>query len=259
MDPQQEMDPQQKKEISAAFFTRAGNAGDEFRKSTITFSVGALATFFLSLTGEKAPDLSDAQRLMLLVAQGAFALATSCGLLAWFFAGRYFHAQAKHDPAPTLHTLKNGFDGFLAGLFLIGMFVSAVYLFHKIWPVLIVSILCGWLTMNAAGQQCGQGKPSAASTLVLTADQVKQAQEALKKERFYLGRIDGKIGPRTQQALRKFQERVGLPRTGGLDEATFHRLVPPAPSVQDGVAAGLAKPISGGRQPVASSLPRRPQ
>jgi hypothetical protein len=62
------MDAQQEKARSDVFFARAGSAGDEFRKNTIAFSVGGLATFFLSLTGEKAPNLSDAERLMLLVA-----------------------------------------------------------------------------------------------------------------------------------------------------------------------------------------------
>ena len=188
-------------------------------------------------------------------------MATLSGLLAWFFAGRYFNEWAQHGEkaAQTWHLPKNFFDASLGVLFGIGVIVSAVYLLHKIWLALIVSILCGWLTMNAAGQQCGQGKPSAASTFVPTAEQVKQAQVALKKEGLYLGRIDGKNGPRTQQALRDFQKRVGLPQTGDFDEAIFHRLIPPAPRVQDGVAAGLAKPISGGRQPVASSLPRRPQ
>src|SRR5262245_62046627 len=106
---------------------------------------------------------------------------------------------------------ENFFDVSLVVLFGIGVIVSAVYLLHKIWPGLIVSILCGWLTMNAAGQQCGQGKSSAGSTgFELTEEQVKQAQADLKKERLYLRRIDGKIGPRTQQALRDFQGRVGL-------------------------------------------------
>jgi hypothetical protein len=161
------MDPQQEKDPSDAFSMRAGNAGDEFRKNTLAFSVGALAAFFISLTGEKASNLSDAEQLMLLVALVAFALATVSGLLAWLFAGRYFYEVAKEmrslreqgmpvlsSPkglAPTSHILMYVFQIPLVVLFGIGVIVSAVYLLHKIWLGLIVSILCGWLTMNAAG------------------------------------------------------------------------------------------------------------
>ena len=244
------MDPQEQK-VRDAFFTRAGSAGDEFRKNTLTFSVGALAAFFITLTGEKTLSLSHAERLMLVLALVVFGLSTLSGLLAWFFAGRYFNERAMNGEkaAQTWHFPKWFFDASLVVLFGIGVIVSAVYVLHKIWPGLIVSILCGWLTMNAAGQQDGQGKPSATSTLVLTEDQVKHAQAALKKERLYLGRIDGKIGPRTQQALRDFQGRVRLPQTGVFDEAVYYQLVPPTRPVQDGVAASLVKPTSGGRQP----------
>jgi Putative peptidoglycan binding domain len=47
-----------------------------------------------------------------------------------------------------------------------------------------------------------------------------QMQERLKAAGFDPGRIDGVLGPRTQEALRQYQASRGLPTTGLLDEAT---------------------------------------
>ena len=59
------------------------------------------------------------------------------------------------------------------------------------------------------------------------------------------GPVDGVVGPRTRQALRAYQARAGLPQTGVLDDATFHRLAPRAPCVQDGLAAWSGKAYKG--------------
>lgn len=45
----------------------------------------------------------------------------------------------------------------------------------------------------------------------------KEAQEALLKLRFYSGEVDGKHGPRTQEAIKAFQRAWKLPVTGTLD------------------------------------------
>jgi hypothetical protein len=45
-------------------------------------------------------------------------------------------------------------------------------------------------------------------------------QERLKAAGFNPGYIDGVLGPRTQEALRRYQASQGLPTTGALDEAT---------------------------------------
>ena len=39
------------------------------------------------------------------------------------------------------------------------------------------------------------------------------------------GELDGKIGPVTRKAISDFQERIGLPVTGELDDATRQKLV----------------------------------
>jgi hypothetical protein len=51
-------------------------------------------------------------------------------------------------------------------------------------------------------------------------DQVKQAQRRLREEDFYQGAIDGIIGVNTTTALRQYQAKYGLPKTGELDQAT---------------------------------------
>lgn len=42
----------------------------------------------------------------------------------------------------------------------------------------------------------------------------KQIQRALKKSGFYQGPIDGKIGPKTKESIRKFQKAKGLKADG---------------------------------------------
>jgi hypothetical protein len=53
---------------------------------------------------------------------------------------------------------------------------------------------------------------------------IKQVQEALKKEGHDPGPIDGVIGQKTQQALRDFQKSKNLKATGRLDDQTANAL-----------------------------------
>lgn len=57
---------------------------------------------------------------------------------------------------------------------------------------------------------------------------IGQAQELLQAAGFDPGAIDGILGPRTREALRRYQAHHGLPTTGVLDEATRQHLVGPA-------------------------------
>lgn len=52
-----------------------------------------------------------------------------------------------------------------------------------------------------------------------------QVQELLKAAGFDPGYIDGVVGPRTRDALRRYQASQGLPQTGMIDEATQQRLL----------------------------------
>src|SRR5919109_910268 len=109
----------------------------------------------------------------------------------------------------------------------------------------IISLLCVCSPLTVAGQPRIPAESPAAQAPALTPDLIKQAQEALKMEGLHPGPVDGVVGPRTRQALRAYQARAGLPQTGVLDDATFHRLAPRAPCVQDGLAAWSGKAYKG--------------
>jgi peptidoglycan hydrolase-like protein with peptidoglycan-binding domain len=53
---------------------------------------------------------------------------------------------------------------------------------------------------------------------------VRAAQEALKDKGFDPGKIDGRMGPRTQAAISEFQRSAGLRETGRFDQATRSQL-----------------------------------
>jgi len=55
-------------------------------------------------------------------------------------------------------------------------------------------------------------------------EHVKAAQQALKDKGHDPGGVDGRMGPRTQQAVRDFQKAQGLQATGRLDEKTMQSL-----------------------------------
>jgi peptidoglycan hydrolase-like protein with peptidoglycan-binding domain len=56
-------------------------------------------------------------------------------------------------------------------------------------------------------------------------NEVRQAQEQLKSEGLYRGRIDGRMGRGTHLALSRFQQRNGLRHTASLDRITANRLL----------------------------------
>jgi murein L,D-transpeptidase YcbB/YkuD len=57
-----------------------------------------------------------------------------------------------------------------------------------------------------------------------TDSQVNDVQSALAREGYYDGAIDGKWGPRTQKALRRFQRDHGLDATGSINRAVIEAL-----------------------------------
>jgi len=67
-------------------------------------------------------------------------------------------------------------------------------------------------------------KTEPALSVCLSDPTVRSAQEALDRQGFEPGRIDGIHGPRTQAALRGFQRKNGLAATGQLDSATLRAL-----------------------------------
>lgn len=53
---------------------------------------------------------------------------------------------------------------------------------------------------------------------------VKQVQEKLSQQGYEVGPVDGIFGPKTQQALRKFQQDKGVQPTGQIDQQTMTAL-----------------------------------
>jgi peptidoglycan hydrolase-like protein with peptidoglycan-binding domain len=53
---------------------------------------------------------------------------------------------------------------------------------------------------------------------------VRSAQQALADRGYDVGLIDGQLGPKTADALRKFQSKTQLPVTGRLDSQTIAAL-----------------------------------
>ena len=85
--------------------------------------------------------------------------------------------------------------------------------------------------MQQGIQQAGQ---MAAATAQATADAVKpgtveyskKIQQALKNAGLYSGNIDGKIGPKTREAIKTFQSQNGLKADGVAATQTWAKLAP---------------------------------
>ncbi len=67
-----------------------------------------------------------------------------------------------------------------------------------------------------------EAKNSSASRM--NADEVKQAQQKLLDAGDYKGKIDGKFGSQTAQAVKQYQQKNGLKQTGRLDHDTLAKL-----------------------------------
>jgi hypothetical protein len=60
--------------------------------------------------------------------------------------------------------------------------------------------------------------------MVISSNDIRRAQEALKGKGFDPGAISGRMHARTQEALREFQKANDLPATGVLDQKTAEKL-----------------------------------
>ena len=75
-----------------------------------------------------------------------------------------------------------------------------------------------------------------------TGQYVRSAQGYLKNGSYYSGPIDGKFGAQTKAAVIAFQNAVGLPATGIIDDATWEKLILlPAPSAAALTPKGVLK------------------
>jgi peptidoglycan hydrolase-like protein with peptidoglycan-binding domain len=86
---------------------------------------------------------------------------------------------------------------------------------------------------SKAGEMKNRQGAAGAGQKAAGSEQVKAVQQALKDKGHDPGAVDGKMGPKTQAALREFQKQEGLSETGGLDAQTREKL---------GIQAGAGAP-----------------
>lgn len=74
--------------------------------------------------------------------------------------------------------------------------------------------------------QAGSGMSESHSAMTgQSSGNVKEAQQTLKDQGLYKGKVDGKLGPQTKSALAKFQKQNGLKQTAQLDHPTMKALM----------------------------------
>ena len=79
-------------------------------------------------------------------------------------------------------------------------------------------------------------------------EKVKAVQQALKDKGHDPGELDGKMGPKTQAALREFQKAQGLQGNGRLDDKTIQAL-----GVEGARTSGTTGSTTGSASPTTSS------
>ena len=99
-----------------------------------------------------------------------------------------------------------------------------------------------------------QPRASEGQNMVVSAEHIKKAQEALKAKGLNPG-TDGKMDEKTQQALRDFQKVNNLPATGVLDAQTANKLGVNMDSGKSssGIGAGGGSAGSGAKGGTSSS------
>jgi peptidoglycan hydrolase-like protein with peptidoglycan-binding domain len=84
---------------------------------------------------------------------------------------------------------------------------------------------------------------------------VKQAQEKLSAAGMNAGQADGKLGPKTQAAVKEFQQSKGIQGSGKLDQQTLAALgvSGSSGSASTGASSGASSGSSSASSPSASS------
>jgi peptidoglycan hydrolase-like protein with peptidoglycan-binding domain len=92
----------------------------------------------------------------------------------------------------------------------------------------IVSLAAGcstWDSMTATRQGTGASTTVAASQTAETRPAlVRSVQESLRERGYYVGDVDGQWGPKTEDAVRNFQNANGIPSDGRLSTPTIAAL-----------------------------------
>jgi peptidoglycan hydrolase-like protein with peptidoglycan-binding domain len=98
-------------------------------------------------------------------------------------------------------------------------------------------------------------QPRSGENMVVSAEHIKKAQEALKSKGLNPG-SDGKMDEKTQQALRDFQKVNNLPATGVLDEQTAAKLGVKLDSGKSSSGIGAGDSAGSGAKSGSSSSPK---
>jgi peptidoglycan hydrolase-like protein with peptidoglycan-binding domain len=115
-----------------------------------------------------------------------------------------------------------------------------------------VSIACGSaFAQQSDTQQSDPGmtqsqSQDAGGASSMSPSMIKQVQQKLKQQGHDVGAVDGMWGPKTQAALREFQQQQGMQASGELDQETLAALGVQAGSGSQAQGGGAAQ--SGGSQ-----------
>jgi peptidoglycan hydrolase-like protein with peptidoglycan-binding domain len=97
-------------------------------------------------------------------------------------------------------------------------------------------------TMKSSdSMKSGAMRESRKGGMVMGQEHVKAAQQALKDKGHDPGMVDGRMGPKTQAALRDFQKAEGLEASGRLDAKTMQAL-----GIEGGRTSGASSTTTGG-------------
>jgi peptidoglycan hydrolase-like protein with peptidoglycan-binding domain len=70
-------------------------------------------------------------------------------------------------------------------------------------------------------QQNEQQAQGSQASQNLSRREIRQAQQALNKDGFKVGRADGRLGPETENAIKQFQQSKQMQPSGQLDQQTM--------------------------------------
>ena len=129
---------------------------------------------------------------------------------------------------------------------------------------LVIMALCGTMSAQTKSDQAPSGTvvekqhgdtnevQPAPEKIRITPDVVRASQQKLTEEGYKPGTPDGKMGPVTRGAVRKYQQDKGLKVTGTLDESTLSHL-----NVGGGkVMATVSRQLPDTSPPSPTALPR---
>ena len=103
--------------------------------------------------------------------------------------------------------------------------------------VILTTPVCADITTKPA-------RDTRQSASVSADERVKAAQQALRDNGLDPGAVDGFMGPKTQQAIRDFQQAQRMEATGELDPKTMHALGIDEMTGATDASSGSASPAS---------------